>query len=112
MYFFHIIKSRYIVFMYTSFCRITSYNVCYTKLLRRVVGAHRQADVGVGRRLPVGGIEADPAQVGDEGFGPGVGGDVAAPERQITGNVAAGVITSYSIHYTKLYEGGGCRPAP
>ena len=57
--------------------RITSYNVCYTKLLRfrRVRGRRRSARAVPGRRRGRRGSHA--------------------PRR---------VITSYSIHYTKLYE--------
>ena len=55
------------------FHRITSYNVCYTKLLR---GRHR------------GQVMATP---------PSLSPDIS-PQRNRS------VITSYSIHYTKLYE--------
>ena len=56
--------------------RITSYNVCYTKLLR--------ASVTIMSKF---GIETE---------------QVATYKNSFHG--VAGVITSYSIHYTKLYE--------
>ena len=61
--------------------RITSYNVCYTKLLRMGIFAGS----GVGKSTLLGMI---------------------AKEVKADINVIAlvGVITSYSIHYTKLYE--------
>ena len=60
--------------------RITSYNVCYTKLLR-----------GRRRRLLPRDCDRQQAQ--------------AAEHRdQVVGDIGGGVITSYSIHYTKLYE--------
>ena len=57
--------------------RITSYNVCYTKLLRSLVAI----------------LDAD-----KEGF---LRSESAI--MQVAGRTAR-VITSYSIHYTKLYE--------
>ena len=48
--------------------RITSYNVCYTKLLRDVI---------------------------------------EAAVKRVLSTLNGGVITSYSIHYTKLYDRGG-----
>ena len=60
--------------------RITSYNVCYTKLLRL-------SPVGVGALH----------ERGDPGL------QAKGHERENTRRV----ITSYSIHYTKLYEFGG-----
>ena len=53
--------------------RITSYNVCYTKLLRSVTGGIKTA-VNLGAT------------------------------NSVTVGVNTSVITSYSIHYTKLYE--------
>ena len=75
--------------LFSSYCRITSYNVCYTKLLRSKSGSHRGLPVyrnghaadcrcGATRDAPCRGYRARPVQ------GP--------------------VITSYSIHYTKLYD--------
>ena len=66
--------------------RITSYNVCYTKLLRG-------ADQGASRHPGVVALS--------------VGGDArrrqrSRPARRVGGH--ASVITSYSIHYTKLYD--------
>ena len=69
--------------------RITSYNVCYTKLLRR--RQHRWADHAAdhgGRRLRHDGVPRGLLLHCDtSGHYPGVD-----------------VITSYSIHYTKLYD--------
>ena len=55
--------------------RITSYNVCYTKLLR----AAKQRDISVS--------------------------EFFAKNRHLLGFDNPSVITSYSIHYTKLYDG-------
>ena len=57
--------------------RITSYNVCYTKLLR---------------------LQGDAAalRLGE--------GDIGRIEQQHPGGPQEAVITSYSIHYTKLYD--------
>ena len=74
------------------FIRITSYNVCYTKLLRQAFRGQRDAAFG--------------ALVGE-----GVIGALGVKQGQF---VREFVITSYSIHYTKLYEvikdrGGGSK---
>ena len=58
---------------YKHALRITSYNVCYTKLLRRMMTRSDACVVMIPMRMPM--------------------------------RCAARVITSYSIHYTKLYEG-------
>ena len=100
---------------YNQAYRITSYNVCYTKLLRlSAVGlvlrdlphgvcnrtrGRRLERPAVGcrlRRLPRGGTAQDRA-----GRGQAVGAVV-----EVVGGFyeRIGVITSYSIHYTKLYE--------
>ena len=70
--------------------RITSYNVCYTKLLR---GRHarRRRDLGKGEGL--GQMRLDELDALILTF---------LPDDLGTG--VALVITSYSIHYTKLYE--------
>ena len=98
--------------------RITSYNVCYTKLLRidppvditeamsRQMKAERREPIGreqgrapaldhVGEVVP-GHVGADPGHLG---FGLGLGPRLV--EAQPAGLV---VVTSYSIHYTKLYD--------
>ena len=67
--------------------RITSYNVCYTKLLRFIIeegveDVHSQVEFLLTQEL------------GDLG-------------KKIHSGRSR-VITSYSIHYTKLYEGLGC----
>ena len=62
--------------------RITSYNVCYTKLLRSLI---------------LGFESLEP----EKPSGPQEGSESGAKES--TGNPGC-VITSYSIHYTKLYE--------
>ena len=64
--------------------RITSYNVCYTKLLRQPQGHPFRGYLF--RERPFGGVSGEGA----------VGLHVPGGR--------AGVITSYSIHYTKLYE--------
>ncbi|MGD0026378.1 MAG: hypothetical protein ABSC37_17455 [Xanthobacteraceae bacterium] len=51
------------------------------------------AHVGIGRADAVCGIEADPAQIGDEGFGPGVARlllDGAVGEAKIAGDITSG----------------------
>ena len=85
--------------------RITSYNVCYTKLLR----AHRMYIHGGEAFLT---ILADEALVQPVAFG--LTADHLLEQRQIFCPVfgvselipAYPVITSYSIHYTKLYDFG------
>ena len=54
--------------------RITSYNVCYTKLLRKFAGYR-----GLGRSSPLN-------------------------SGSLLSRMRISVITSYSIHYTKLYD--------
>ena len=70
--------------------RITSYNVCYTKLLRnRALERYERRH----------GISLSSIKEADAGF-------VEFVERELSGAIgAASVITSYSIHYTKLYDG-------
>ena len=72
--------------------RITSYNVCYTKLLRAVT---RQ-------------IELSPAQIqwiARRRFGVGCDQVLVLQAAERSGvDFSFRVITSYSIHYTKLYE--------
>ena len=90
--------------------RITSYNVCYTKLLRDAV-----SKLVTAQEIPAGwmGLDIGPATVrlyrealndvqtvlwnGPMG--------VFEWERFMRGSSKIAVITSYSIHYTKLYEG-------
>ena len=97
--------------------RITSYNVCYTKLLRILEALYRRRKLNRGPRIvAVGGgtglsmllkgvkkitnnITAI-VTVGDDGGSSG-------RLREEMGILPPGdisVITSYSIHYTKLYE--------
>ena len=69
--------------------RITSYNVCYTKLLRIFITG---VSTGFGRSLA--------AHALSEGH------RVVGTLRKADACAAfEAVITSYSIHYTKLYEG-------
>ena len=69
-----------------AFCRITSYNVCYTKLLRARRRAQFHAVLAEGER----GVARCSLARGNLGTG------------RVRGRLL--VITSYSIHYTKLYE--------
>ena len=76
--------------------RITSYNVCYTKLLRESGAGRREAQ---GRSLR--------ARCRRDGSRIGYADAVQACQSAASGRRAgdgAVVITSYSIHYTKLYE--------
>ena len=77
--------------------RITSYNVCYTKLLRiydpyypDMFFNDAQNDELILRRL----------DGGKDGQSNGMASRNFPPRTLLAGNV----ITSYSIHYTKLYE--------
>ena len=89
--------------------RITSYNVCYTKLLR---------PRGDGGLNPEHSGTAAPFQAVNEGV-LDQGLENEARNRGLEGLAAYGllqgepsgppVITSYSIHYTKLYEAGWSR---
>ena len=75
-----------------AYTRITSYNVCYTKLLRR---ARRFFAAQAGVQEPLAGeamIHLAPATL----------------EEELADGDASSVITSYSIHYTKLYDCGAC----
>ena len=75
--------------------RITSYNVCYTKLLRAKAVDRAIAAIAAGIGSTVNLLDV-PAVV----IGGGMG------ERFFSDRQAQfeSVITSYSIHYTKLYE--------
>ena len=78
---------------FRRFNRITSYNVCYTKLLRRWI-------------LNVPGNGADPCYMEDpqiiiQKWGGNLRTNTINLESDLRG---VNVITSYSIHYTKLYE--------
>ena len=82
--------------------RITSYNVCYTKLLRDEVLVElflpgREFTVGIlgEAALPVGEIVPRTPPV-----------CVVSASPSVSRGSASGVITSYSIHYTKLYDFG------
>ena len=104
--------------------RITSYNVCYTKLLRQecVLEIRRAADKAgaiieallllAGVRL-ASGVEFGPvdmAHVVDEAINRVddrlilAGPEIVLPEHWPEAWGYGSVITSYSIHYTKLYE--------
>ena len=79
--------------------RITSYNVCYTKLLRGEGSPFREKPapravrrVGVQAALPHAPLARQERRGGSRRMGP------------CPGAVFGSVITSYSIHYTKLYE--------
>ena len=66
--------------------RITSYNVCYTKLLRRNPGIFKGFHVvGRNKYIVIANQQKSPISLWQQG------------KRNI-------VITSYSIHYTKLYD--------
>ena len=87
--------------------RITSYNVCYTKLLRASPqGGERRGDAqrGIGNRQADGllaEIEAEQpcARRQDRG-------DLGQADDRHAADLDGGcVITSYSIHYTKLSKG-------
>ena len=76
--------------------RITSYNVCYTKLLRHRRERHRHQGIGGGR-----------AHSGeDRNRADGIPGQGGLQQHRLRLQL---VITSYSIHYTKLYEDVGAR---
>ena len=84
--------------------RITSYNVCYTKLLRLIDG-------GILSLVPVRFARAMGADVvvavdiycgGSQGALKGTAVDTVMKTFRLQGCLF--VITSYSIHYTKLYE--------
>ena len=83
--------------------RITSYNVCYTKLLRKfadrwkVAVARRHVDPDEEDVETIQHHGADDRQSAEEQFGR-MHPDTFPFEQKI------GVITSYSIHYTKLYD--------
>ena len=92
--------------------RITSYNVCYTKLLRyamipqkmqgRVFAARNAIQFGT---IPIGILLG--GFLADSVFEPFMAADskIAATLSRLVGQgTGSGVITSYSIHYTKLYE--------
>ena len=103
-------------------CRITSYNVCYTKLLRVTPGqmrtrtpAARQAFSSSSARPNIAGSPplrrttrlATPgpsAGRGRRADRPGRGSGTPRLWRCACANRECRVITSYSIHYTKLYE--------
>ena len=88
--------------------RITSYNVCYTKLLRNggTSGSGAQA-ADVNGSDAIGGFGGSGPFFGAFAYGDNTSLQVLAG----SGGAGAGgggggytVITSYSIHYTKLYE--------
>ena len=94
--------------------RITSYNVCYTKLLRSPSSAAVLSSVslrisameGAGRSIP--GLSSVRRRYGVDVGLPAL---AAANINRITVGVESpnpelAVITSYSIHYTKLYDLG------
>ena len=83
--------------------RITSYNVCYTKLLReqsnhwwngsRITSRSHRTQYGYHCLRPSGNLPIHPQRRGNP---------VSAQTWESTYHTS--VITSYSIHYTKLYE--------
>ena len=83
--------------------RITSYNVCYTKLLRGA-GAARRARQSRFRAPPRPPPSADVRALRrsvQRSAGPPL---LGCDRRSRRPRAPGGVITSYSIHYTKLYE--------
>ena len=93
--------------------RITSYNVCYTKLLRinKYLGKDFvvKSSVGHVRDLPTsGGAAADNKEGGKPATRRGKTTETDKQRKEYLALVnRMGVITSYSIHYTKLYETAG-----
>ena len=73
--------------------RITSYNVCYTKLLRvsKIFGVNTIA------------VDKVSCTIADGEFFILLGPSGCGKSSLL--NMIVGVITSYSIHYTKLYDG-------
>ena len=84
--------------IYAEANRITSYNVCYTKLLRFVKGdiCDRALIDNLMQEHDVRGVVHFAAESH-------VDNSITGPEAFVKTNVM-GVITSYSIHYTKLYD--------
>ena len=83
--------------------RITSYNVCYTKLLRNEEHGITPETVKKNIAEPIGqACEADYVTVlPEEAWDFASAGELARHLRKLRKDI---VITSYSIHYTKLYE--------
>ena len=101
---FGLVELTHGLFGRTLFRRITSYNVCYTKLLRMLVGGLRSC--GVMLKL---------LRQGDADLFALSRPLIREPDLPRTwhndgGHIA--VITSYSIHYTKLYDSGNAMPVP
>ena len=97
-------------------CVITSYSIHYTKLYE-----NRPQGVGGGTPLRLRGAAAELAAAHRGPADPGRGAGAAqflrvyadsrgAADRAVLGSGTALVITSYSIHYTKLYEYAGQIP--
>ena len=83
--------------------RITSYNVCYTKLLRNLF-----IEAGLDGNVLY--FKADPER--DEAYRQRLKGEAYFLRAWIHFDLLRRVITSYSIHYTKLYENtDGVHPA-
>ena len=74
--------------------RITSYNVCYTKLLRFVLMISTVAGSLTNVSIAEAIVIPENTYLVNYDWGSEVSGDV----------ICQSVITSYSIHYTKLYE--------
>ncbi|WP_159392913.1 hypothetical protein [Streptomyces cyaneogriseus] len=97
-------------------CRITSYNVCYTKLLRNGPGPSPTSTTRYSNAARVTASEyptsvaraspTDPAR--RSASSRNASADRADNTHGTTpADGASSVITSYSIHYTKLYEASG-----
>ena len=92
--------------------RITSYNVCYTKLLRfNVSTAAAVVAAAGGVRMARHGARALTSMCGTVDLLDALGIDVDCPVTVVGESIDRagigifnGVITSYSIHYTKLYD--------
>ena len=109
------IPENYKSLLLFSEIRITSYNVCYTKLLRSNSGKTReilelfQLSHHLHAGLPVivltGQAESPLGELADAVLSTGNPSEVCPLGlTPTTSTTAMTVITSYSIHYTKLYE--------
>ena len=93
-------KSASLIFV--LYCRITSYNVCYTKLLR---GAHIDSDRVKMGLSPLSGADVPPVKIdGRQLIMSGPGRDQGDFLLQRSGDAR---ITSYNVCYTKLLRMSG-----